>query len=703
MGSSIINIQRDIILNTIRHAGGNEWKVLVVDEQSRKLINSAMKEEEILNLNVSNVEQIEQRRMSNPDMDALYILSPESWIVDCLMADFEVGRYRKAILVWTSFLDQQQRARIDRSQMARERIADFRIMNINFYPRESRVVTFRDPWSFPVLFHPGCNHLIKKHLQDLAQKVVSLCASLGEYPVIRYYRPRSPTHEAGVLSSHLARFIQSELDQFAQFQRDFPPPSNRPRGVLFVVDRSMDIFAPLLHEFTYQAMVHDLLPIKDGDKVTYKTRVNEGKPNEEVKDMELGEHDKIWVDYRHMHMKDVLGKLADDFAKFRKANSQFADDNDKTNVNTIKDMLAGLTEFTEGKDAYTLHLNMAEECMKLFQTRKLLEVSSIEQSFATGLDENYKKAKNLAAQLVQLLDDESVLPQDRLRLLLLYILYRGGLLGGDIRKLMSHAQLPGQDGNVIANLDLLGARVEKPLKDEKPPVKPLFNKKAPAPETEELSLSRYDIGLKQMLEEQIRGTLDPTVFPFTRPHTETDGGMAAQEMITQQASLRSAKPTWARTRSTDQPKQRLIVFMAGGATPSEARTCYEISQSYGRDVFLATTHMTTPGLFMRQLGDLSIDKRRLDIPAERPKPSAPAHLFEREAPPAPTPQPQKKPISTAHLNPPAPPEALMANMNLGSNGSNPALASSGGKLLKKDKEKKDKDKKDKEKKYRFFK
>lgn len=50
----------------------------------------------------ADVEQIEHRRPSNPDMDGLYILSPESWIVDCLMADFEVGRYRKAYLVWTS-------------------------------------------------------------------------------------------------------------------------------------------------------------------------------------------------------------------------------------------------------------------------------------------------------------------------------------------------------------------------------------------------------------------------------------------------------------------------------------------------------------------------------------------------------------------------------------------------------------------------
>ena len=55
--------------------------------------------------------------------------------------------------------------------MARERIADYRIMNIDFFPRESHLVTFRDPYSFPILFHPGCNNLVRQHLQQLAQKV----------------------------------------------------------------------------------------------------------------------------------------------------------------------------------------------------------------------------------------------------------------------------------------------------------------------------------------------------------------------------------------------------------------------------------------------------------------------------------------------------------------------------------------------------
>ncbi len=38
----------------------------------------------------------------NKDMDAVYLLTPQPHIVDCLMADFERRRYRRTYLVWTS-------------------------------------------------------------------------------------------------------------------------------------------------------------------------------------------------------------------------------------------------------------------------------------------------------------------------------------------------------------------------------------------------------------------------------------------------------------------------------------------------------------------------------------------------------------------------------------------------------------------------
>jgi syntaxin-binding protein 1 len=79
--------------------------------------------------------------------------------------------------------------------------------------------------------------------------------------------------------------------------------------------------------------------------------------------------------------------------------------------------------------------------------------------------------------------------------------------------------------------------------------------------------------------------------------------------------------------------------MAGGATYSESRVCYEVGNALNRDIVLATSHMVTPQLFIRQVSDLSVDKRRLDLPMDRPPPRAPAHLFERPAPPTMAPLP----------------------------------------------------------------
>lgn len=107
----------------------------------------------------------------NTDMDAIYLLSPQPHVIDCLMADFERRRYRKTFLVWTALLDPQMRRRIDSSPLAQQQLAGFETLSIDYFPRESHLITFRDPWSFPILYHPACNSLVAAHMQTLAQKV----------------------------------------------------------------------------------------------------------------------------------------------------------------------------------------------------------------------------------------------------------------------------------------------------------------------------------------------------------------------------------------------------------------------------------------------------------------------------------------------------------------------------------------------------
>ncbi len=142
-----------------------------------------------------DIERIEDRREPNPDMDAIYFLSPQPHIVECLLADFDRRRYRKAYLLWTGVLHPELERRLSgaRPQIACRKLLPFyefprtytdstvfETLLVDYYPRESHVATFRDPWSFPVLYHPDCNDLVAKHLKDLAQKV---CVDYHFFPI----------------------------------------------------------------------------------------------------------------------------------------------------------------------------------------------------------------------------------------------------------------------------------------------------------------------------------------------------------------------------------------------------------------------------------------------------------------------------------------------------------------------------------------
>lgn len=671
MTTSILDIQRSVILDTIRATSGRDWKVLILDAQSKRLVYNVTREDDILNANITNIEQIEDRRQQLSDTDAIYLLSPLPHIVECLKADLSRKRYRRAHLIWTSELPRQLGEEIFRSETRARLILESRTLNVDYFPRESHLITFREPWSFHVLFHQACDSLVKSHLDNLTQKIVSICVSLGEYPLIRFYKPREhERHPADVLCYHLASFVQSALDNFARDERNnFPPQSqsNRPRAVLMITDRSMDLMSPFVHELTYQAMAMDLLPIRDDeDNITYRNIIRRGQPDQEEKDVEISEKDNLWVTHRHMHMKDLLIELSEAFRKFQAKNPQFADTNGQpASINTIKDMLAGLPEFQEGKESFSLHIDMAEKCAKIFAEHKLLDVVSVEQSLAMGLDEDNKKPKNLADQLVRLLDDDSVVHEDRVRLLILYILYKNGILRGDIEKLRCHGELSPMDGEIVYNLLTLGSRIEKQLNDATPTPPPLFAPRLrDTSNTEELGLSRFEPAMRYMLEELCQGTLDVNVFPPVKPHLNDPNS----QMNVSQSSLRNAgKPTWAQTRSqSNKPRQRIIVFMGGGATYSEARACYEVSRIAGKDIFMATTHMITPKNFLRQLSLLSAPRKQLDLPTDRGAPKLPSWMSE---PPPQAQQPrQQAPSNGRPHDGMRPPTEAMQNMSLGGGG-----------------------------------
>ncbi|RSH93130.1 vacuolar sorting protein VPS33/slp1 [Saitozyma podzolica] len=420
------------------------------------------------------------------------------------------------------------------------------------------------------------------------------------------------------LSRRLAMQVQNDLDEYMANNPEFPSATGRPRSVLFVVDRSMDPVAPFLHEFWYQAMVNDLLPVKDGVHYRYKYTNTIGGTEE--KEALLDDEDPVWVSVRHLHMKDAIDTLMTNFNRFAQEHAGFRGGG-QVNVNDLKDMLASLPQFQKEREQYSLHLDMAQECMSLFEKKHLNMVANVEQCCATGFTSEGKTPKTLVEEMVPLLDDRAVSNRqlDKVRVIALYILFRDGVADEDRRRLFQHARLSITEQDSVNNLVHLGAKV---IKDSKDRSKGARIKQKYQTVEGEYELSRYKPVAQVILEDHSHNRLEQSLFPFTKDvppelNPSLRGGGHAPAPAPS-SSLRSARPTWhkapsARAANTE-GRQRLILFVAGGITYSEMRLAYTIGQSLGKDVYIGgdrartdasgSTHVITPEQYVKDLKSL---------------------------------------------------------------------------------------------------
>ncbi|BGP12280.1 hypothetical protein JCM10213_000024 [Rhodosporidiobolus nylandii] len=688
--SSLLELIKQRYLDTLRSVP-SRWKILIVDQYTQAMLHSVLSTYDVLEEGVQQVDLITAHRAPQPRLAAVYLLMPTTQNVDLVLRDHnptppppqgkskskapqqppEPPKYGAAYI---NFLDGINDALVGKltDGLPEQYLQGLKELYINFHALEPRIFSLRSPHSFFSIYGPpdgGVDRALARWDDDIgwmSRSIVNTLATLGEYPLIRYYNPPSSFHQTlgpglavgEAIGKRLAERVQAEIDAYARDNANFPPVSDppRPRGVLFITDRSMDLNAPFLHEFTYQAMINDLLEIIDGRRYRH-TFVNE-QGAEEEKEAVLSDEDKVWVEVRHMHMKDALDKLIADFKSYAGEHGGTFGGSGSTSLNDMKDMLASLPQMREVKEKLSLHLTMAEKCMTLFDKKKLPLSAGVEQCCATGVTPEGKTPKTLVEEMVPLLDDRGVSSTDKLRIIALYIMHRDGVPEGDKKRLYQHARLALHEMDAVNNLSYLGVNVNK---DSGKKRKPLFKQKE---EDDAYDISRYQPAMKYMLEEHFAGSLDQSTFPYVRD-APTAGGSSLRSsapLAPTSGSLRSARPQWTAQRSkrvVNEPKQRVMVFMAGGATYSEVRTVYKVSEASNKDVFLGTTHLITPQQFASDLANLERGggahlaakfeppSKSSRIPPARPS-GIPQQAFDARyhqqvaAPPPPAPEQQKR-------------------------------------------------------------
>ncbi len=111
----------------------------------------------------------------------------------------------------------------------------------------------------------------KIHTFDIGEAVREISQNISQKRST-YVHVHTTCHTTCITTTELTDCVfarlQKEFKTQTKAQTDWKADPTRPRGTFLVVDRSIDPLAPLLHEFTYQATIHDLLEV-DGETCKY--------------------------------------------------------------------------------------------------------------------------------------------------------------------------------------------------------------------------------------------------------------------------------------------------------------------------------------------------------------------------------------------------------------------------------------------------
>ncbi|KAI8365236.1 Sec1-like protein [Radiomyces spectabilis] len=618
----------------------NRWKVVVVDSLSLKILNSACKTHDIMEENVFLVENIEKPRQPYPTREAIYILTPCIESCSRLVDDFsrpDGPMYAAAHAHFINGLDNAVFNDLTRklnAANASKYIQSLKEMYIDFLVCENSVFLLDDARKFRMLFGSDSTNRnkIEADLEDIAKQLLCVCVTLGENPLIRYHRPLDVQ---GTINRnipwHLAKMVQAELDNFCTINPEFPPSRDPPlpRGTLILLDRTIDPISPFLHEFTYQAMMADLLHVEEGttgSKYSYEYTQEDGTTKDE--EIMLNEQDSLYTSIRHMHIASTIEKLIEDFNDFMSQNNKAASESDSSvrNLNDMKDMIANLPQYQEMKGKFSAHMTIATDCMSEFTKQNLDAIGLIEQNMACGETPEGTTPKNLVEELTPILDDPYTSEMIKARLIMLWIAASEKVDPEALQKLLSHARLDQEYKDAIENLTLLGVQLsksanrqgEKSKKDKK-------KRESGASQTEvPYTLSRYVPVVKRVAEAHIKDTIDQSLFPLLRvaePENLRRDSIHSRKQVPQ---LRVYKTQWHKKSTGSNAAAKppsgppVIIFITGGMTYSEMRSAYDLAETLNREVYIGSTHILTPDKFVK---DLSL----LDKPAPAPKSVVPPY------------------------------------------------------------------------------
>lgn len=393
---------RDYIDRILDDKGLGGMKTLILDNFTTRIVSTVYTQTQIVEKDVLLVENLSKQSKHEPmrHLKAAVFIQPTEANISYLVKEVREPRFAEYHIFFTNVVAHDLLVSLGRSddkevvKQIQELYADFLPVNEDLFHLGME--------SGPSGVVAGSNvnkavamvGMVDKH----ASGIISFLLSMKKRPLNLRFQVKS------LLCRKVAEKIQqrAQRDELFQFR-----PMEEP--TLLILDRRDDPVTPLLTQWTYQAMVHELLGIRD-NRVNLRGAKGISPDLEEV--VLSSTQDVFYSQKRFSNFGDLgvsVKALMDDYQRRSKMNE---------NIASIQDMQAFMERYPQFRSKsinVSKHVALIGELARLTDEYKLFNVSELEQDISCTSDKQQHMDR-----LMSTLRDPSIQPQDKLRLAMLY-------------------------------------------------------------------------------------------------------------------------------------------------------------------------------------------------------------------------------------------------------------------------------------------
>ncbi len=352
--------------DSVTGAPSAKMKILLLDRDTVPIISTSVTQSALLNHEVFLIDRLDNaNREKMRHLRCYCFVRPSPDSIQFLIDQLREPKYGDYNVYFSNVVKKSSLERLAEAddhevvKLVQEHFADFIVINPDLFslglslPQHRIWSSTSDMWN-------------SDSLQRATEGIMAVLLALKKKPLIRYAKNSLLTKK---LATEIRYHITQE-EQLFDFRKVDTPP------ILMILDRREDPITPLLTQWTYQAMVHQLFGIHNG-----RVDLND-VPNvsPELKQIVLSQdQDPFFKKNMYLNFGDLGSNVKDYVEQFQ------AKHKNNENLESISDMKRFVEEYPEFRKLsgnVSKHVHLISELSRRVGEENLLEVSECEQSLA---------------------------------------------------------------------------------------------------------------------------------------------------------------------------------------------------------------------------------------------------------------------------------------------------------------------------------